>query len=226
MGGGGIVDAFLTLDGIDPVGFVALLVLFVAVVVCGILATGRRRLRTASLAERFGAEYGRAVDGARSRRRAESALSERIERRADHGTRVLDPEARAGFRARLGQLQAGFVDGPAFAARAALELVMEAAVARGYQNSGLAACLDDVSVDHPELVADLCRSLAAAEEWATTEHHRESFVHARALCQRILAEGEHPAGAEAAGGSADGRGPVEHEHATADVPDMPEPVAD
>ena len=124
------MDAFLTLAGIDPVGFVALLVWFVAVVVCGILATGRRRLRTASLAERFGAEYGRAVDGSRSRPHAESALSDRIERRADHDTRVLEPEARTGFRARLEQLQAGFVDGPAFAARAALALVMEAAVAR------------------------------------------------------------------------------------------------
>lgn len=223
MSQGDIVDTFLTLDGIDPVGFVALLVMFVAVVVCGILATGRRRLRTASLAERFGAEYGRAVDGSRSRRRAESALSDRIERRAGHDTRVLATEARAAFRARLDQLQSGFVDGPVFAARAALELVLEAAVARGYTNTGLAACLDDVSVDHPELVADLRRSLAAGEEWATTEHHRESFVHARALFQRIVGEGEHVGTAEDEGDPADS---ADHTaHVEVDGADLAEPAA-
>jgi hypothetical protein len=218
------VGTFLTLDGIDPVGFVVLLVAFVAVVLCGILATGRRRVRTASLAERFGTEYGRAVEGSRSRRRAEAALSDRIERRAGRDTPVLEPMARAGFRARLAQLQEGFVDGPAFAARAALELVMEAAVARGYTNTGLEACLDDVSVDHPELVADLRRSLAAAEEWATTEHHRECFVHARALFQRIVAEGERP-------GDVDGQGDLPDrthaaEHVTAGVAEVAEPAAD
>ena len=222
MSRGGIVDAFLTLDGIDPVGFVTLLVMFVAVVVCAIVATGRRRVRSASLAERFGAEYGRAVDGSRSRRRAETALSDRIERRADHDTRALEPEVRAAFRARLAQMQSGFVDGPGFAARAAVELAMESAVARGYTNTGLTACFDDVSVDHPELVADLRRSLVAAEEWATTEHHRQSLVHARALIERILAEGEHVGGAQAEGGQADGGHPVGQ--VTVDPAELVEPA--
>jgi hypothetical protein len=176
------------LETVDPVAFVVILVAIVVLIVYGLLAAGRRRVRTAALAERFGAEYGRTVGTTRSRRRAEHALELRTERRERYDPRPVDPEQRDAFQARWDALQAGFVDGPAFASQAALSLLLEVAVARGYPNGGIEACLDDVSVDHPGLVADLRRSRAECREWATTEHHREVFVHARALFDRVLGE--------------------------------------
>lgn len=177
-------------DMLDPLTLAAILFVVVAVVLLGVLATGKRRARTAALAERFGGEYGRAVDGSRSRRRAEADLNRRVEDRRTYTPRTLTANERGWFRERWDELPARFVDGPAITARAAFELLVEVAVTRDYPGTGTGACLDGISVDHPELVADLRRSWAGSREWATTEHHRESFVHARALFDRLVAEGD------------------------------------
>ena len=177
-------------DMLDPLMLAAILFAVVAIVLLGVLATGKRRARTAELAERFGGEYGRAVGGSRSRRRAEADLSRRVEERRTYTTRTLTADERAWFRERWDNLPARFVDGPALTARTAFELLVAVAVTRGYPDTGTDACLDGISVDHPELVADLRRSWAGSREWATTEHHRESFVHVRALFDRLVAEGD------------------------------------
>ncbi len=189
---GAVVSMPTVVDPIDPLLLVAILFAAVAVVLLAVLATGKRRARTAALAERFGDEYGRAVGRARSRRRAEEELSRRVEERRGYTPRPLDAEERDAFQGRWDALQPRFVDGPAVAARAAFELVTEVAVTRGYPSDATDRCLDGISVDHPELVADLRRSWAGSREWATTEHHRASFVHARALFDRLLADGAPP----------------------------------
>lgn len=179
------------LDTVDPLVIVAVLVALVLLVVAIIVAMGRRRMRIAALEGTFGAEYLRTVGSERTRRRAEEDLARRAERRRGYETRVLSEQERDVFRARWQELQAGFVDGPAFAARAATELLGEVAASRGYPDGDLERCLDDISVDHPELVADLRGSPPAGSRgWTTTEHHRETFVHARALFDRLLAEGD------------------------------------
>lgn len=179
------------LDAVDPLVIVAVLVALVLIVAFLVVAMGRRRMRIAVLEGTFGAEYWRTVGNEGSRRRAEESLARRAERRRGYEIRALSDRERDAFRARWQELQAGFVDGPAFAARAAKELVGEVAASRGYPDADLEQCLDDISVDHPELVADLRGSQPSnSRNWTTTEHQRESFVHARALFGRLLAEGD------------------------------------
>ncbi len=185
MDGTGVIEA---LEGTDPVAIVAILIATAVAVLFAFYATGKRRERAGRLAERFGDEYGRTVEHASSRRAAEDSLVRRAERREAYTLHPLGDQTRESLQSRWDRLQSGFVDGPAFAAEAAVELVAELAVARGYMYEGLNQCLDDVSVDHPELVADLRRSRAAAVRWATSEHHRQTFVHARALFERLIAE--------------------------------------
>lgn len=179
------------LDAVDPLVIVAVLVALVLLVAFIVVAMGRRRMRIAALEGTFGAEYWRTVGSEGSRRRAEESLARRAEQRRGYETRALSDQERDAFRARWQELQAGFVDGPAFAARAAKELVGEVACSRGYPDADLERCLDDISVDHPELVADLRGSQPSGSRgWTTTELQRETFVHARALFDRLLAEGD------------------------------------
>jgi len=180
------------IGGLDQAVIITMVIAIAAVAITGLLVAGRRRTQSALLAERFGAEYGRTVDATRSRRRAEFALAERAERRRSYELHGIDPDKAAAFRRRWEELQASFIDGPAFAAATAHDLVAETAVARGYSNSGIQECMDDVSVDHPELVADLRRSRAEARRWPTTEHHRETVVHARALFERLMTAPSEP----------------------------------
>ena len=184
------------LEALDPGVIAAALAVLVLLVVVGVLALGRRRARHHALEDRFGSEYRRTVDDARSRRRAEDELVRRAERRRAYETRLLAQAERDDLRARWEIVQASFVDGPESALRAALALVEEVAVTRGYPDEGTKRCLDDVSVDHPELVADLRRQPVDDDRWLTTEHRREAFVHARALFERLVSEGE--SGAQAA----------------------------
>lgn len=184
-------DVSARLDAVDPIVIVAVLVTLVLLVASLMVVMGRRRMRIAALEGTFGTEYWRTVSDQGTRRRAEQVLARRAERRRAYETRTLAARERDTFRARWAELQTGFVDGPAFATRAAKELVGEVAAARGYPNDDLDRCLDDISVDHPELVADLRGSRPdGRSSWMTTEHHRETFVHARALFDRLLAEGD------------------------------------
>lgn len=184
-------DVSMALDRVDPVTIVAILVGLVLVVAFTIVVAGRRRMRVAALEGTFGAEYWRTVTSERTRRRAEEALARRVAHRQNYETRALSDQEREAFSSRWNDLQASFVDGPAYAERAALELLGEVAATRGYPDDDPERCLDDISVDHPELVADLRGSAHPDQrDWATTEHHRATFVHARALFQRLLKEGD------------------------------------
>ncbi len=167
---------------------VALLVATTVAVLLVFVATGRRRVRAAGVAERFGAEYGRVVDEKSSLRQAVVSLTNRVQRREGYELRLLSAEDRTRLQDRWDRLQAGFVDVPAFTAQAAVELVHELAVERGYTSDSTEACLDDLSVDHPELVASLRRARSEAREWATTEHHRTIVVHARSVFDRLMAD--------------------------------------
>lgn len=184
-------EASANLDAFDPLVIVAVLAALVLLVAFVVVAMGRRRMRIAALEGAFGAEYWRTVGNERTRRRAEEALTRRAERRRSYEIRPLSDEERDAFRVRWQELQASFVDGPALAARAVEKLVGEVAASRGYPDGDLERCLDDISVDHPELVADLRGSPPnGRRSWTTTEHHRETFVHARALFERLLTEGD------------------------------------
>jgi hypothetical protein len=184
------------IEALEPATMVAIgaavLLLIVIAVLVTLMITNRRRARASDLEERFGAEYRRSVDDTGSRRRAEENLNRRTERREGYELRTLENDERERFRSRWLGVQAGFVDGPAFAVQAAHELIRVVAVTRGYPNEGLERCIDDISVDHPELVADLRSTRTDDGKRSTTEHHRQAFVHARALFERLVGEGEAP----------------------------------
>lgn len=176
------------IDSASTTEVVALLVAITVAVLLVFVATGRRRVRSAGVAERFGAEYGRVVDEKNSPRRAVASLTNRVQRREGYELRPLSPEDRTRLQQRWVHLQAGFIDVPAFTAQAAVELVHELAVERGYTSDSTQACLDDLSVDHPELVASLQRARSEARTWSTTEHHRTIVVHARSVFDRLVAD--------------------------------------
>lgn len=181
------VDLPVDVEALDPTVVVVAVVVFVVLILLAILAIGRRRARQREFEDQFGPEYQRTVQDAGSRRRAEEELSRRLERRGSYEVRLLDPGERDRLRSRWDDVQASFVDGPESAARAAVQLVEEAAVARGYPE-GADRCLDDISVDHPELVADVRRARNA--KGSSIERHRETLLRARTLFERLVSDGE------------------------------------
>jgi len=188
------------LDRIEPPAFLAglpgevllalgALVLVAVVLLVSILRTQRRR-RHAQLEERFGGEYERTLVSSGSLRRAETELEERVQQRRTYEVRALDARERTTFRTRLRELEAGFLDAPDRSANAAMDLVYAIAHARGYPNGEPERCLDALSVDHPQFVADLRRELARAGTTSATERRRRVVLRARTLIERLLSDGQ------------------------------------
>lgn len=175
---------------LDPGVVIAAAAAMVVAIVLVVLAVGRRRARAGVLEERFGSEYRRLVDVLRSRRRVDEELTRRVERRAGYELRELDEDERGDLRNQWRTVQAGFVDGPEACAQAAVQLLTEAAAARGYPGEDVERCLDDVSVDHPELVADLRRAMASGGTTPVTERHRRIVLRVRALFDGLVGERE------------------------------------
>jgi EAL domain-containing protein (putative c-di-GMP-specific phosphodiesterase class I) len=172
------------------VALVGAAVLILGAVIALAIIRVRRRRRHAALEERFAGEYERTVISSGSHRRAEADLRQRIEHRRSYEVRPLGPDDRASFRSRLRDLEAAFVDAPEGTTAAALDLVVEVATARGYPDADLERCLDDVSVDQPQFVADLRRELAEHGSTSSTERHRRVVVRARVLVDRLVSDGE------------------------------------
>jgi hypothetical protein len=86
------------------------------------------------------------------------------------------------------------VDDPPGAVGEAYRLVRQVMGARGYPTDDFERQADDVSVDHPELVADYRAAVrvtkASDEGTASTEDLREAMVHYRALFTRLLEKQE------------------------------------
>ena len=72
-----------------------ILILVAVLVVVAVIWAVMSRRRTAGLRETFGPEYDRTVDETDSRRRAESELAARKERREELDIRALTPAARS-----------------------------------------------------------------------------------------------------------------------------------
>jgi hypothetical protein len=169
--------------------WVVIVVVVLAVVALAILGARRKR-RTGSLRGAFGPEYERTVADAGNRKRAESELEARQERRAAMDLRQLDPAARERFRRAWSEAQAQFVDSPAQATREADLLVAEVMRDRGYPMENFEQRAADISVDHPEVVENYRAahgvSLANDQGKASTEDLRRAMVHYRSLFQELL----------------------------------------
>jgi hypothetical protein len=176
----------------EIIALIALAALVVIAVVI-VMAANRRSQR---LRERFGPEYERMVDQGGSRRKVESELATRQRRVARLDIRPLDPEARDEYARQWRDTQARFVDEPAEALRAADRLVADVMRDRGYPVEEFEQREADISVDHPQVVANYRAahgiSMAAEHGRAGTEDLRQAMVHYRDLFEELLERGGEP----------------------------------
>lgn len=142
------------------------------------------------LEQRFGPEYGRAVEALGSRTKAESELKTR-EKRVEHLNIVpLVPAEAARFTQAWKELQGSFVDNPKGVVARADRLVRELLLKRGYPMGDFESRAADISVDHPGVVNNYraAQAIAARDQRgeADTEELRKAVVHYRALFDELL----------------------------------------
>ena len=181
----------------NPVLWIALVIVVVAVVGAFIWMIYANRRRSAALRDRFGPEYEHVVTERGERGRAERELEARAERVQQLHIHSLAPEQRARYSGEWDQVQAQFVDDPETAIARADRLVTEAMQARGYPMTDFEQQAADISVDHPREVEHYRAAHAIADRASggtlSTEELRQAMVHYRALFEELIEEGRQPA---------------------------------
>jgi hypothetical protein len=165
-----------------------------AVVVLALIAIGAwmytRKKQSDRLAQRFGPEYGRAVDELGSRSKAESELRAREKRVEKLNILPLSPADAERFSQDWKTLQGRFVDNPKGVLVEADLLVCELMEKRGYPMSDFEHRAADISVDHPAVVDHYraAQEIAMRDKRgeADTEAMRQGIVHYRALFDELL----------------------------------------
>jgi hypothetical protein len=142
------------------------------------------------LRDRFGPEYGKAVDDFGSQMKGESELKAR-ERRVEHlDIAPLAPAEAARFSEAWKSLQGRFVDNPQGVVVQADQVVRELMLKRGYPMADFEHRAADISVDHPGVVqnyrAAQTIAVRGARGEASTEELRNAVVHYRALFDELL----------------------------------------
>ena len=149
-----------------------------------------RQRQSQRLKERFGPEYGRAVDRLGSRAKAEAELKAREMRVERLRIVPLSPPDAERFAQEWKVLQGRFVDNPKGVLSEADQLVRELMHKRGYPMADFARRAADISVDHPRVVQHYraAQAIAIRDERgeADTEELRKGVVHYRALFQDLL----------------------------------------
>jgi hypothetical protein len=173
----------------DPtlIAFAVAVILVVAVLAW--LYVRRRRTTIAQLRQRFGPEYDQAVRDHGSERRAEAQLADREKRVESFRVRDLDPTQRERFSGQWHSLQSRFVDHPKGAVTEADELVSSLMQTRGYPVADFNQRAADISVDHPQVVADYRSAheiaLRLEKGEASTEDLRRAMIHYRSLFEEL-----------------------------------------
>jgi hypothetical protein len=173
----------------DPtlIAFAVAVILVVAVFAW--LYVRRRRTTIAQLRQRFGPEYDQAVREHGSERRAEAQLADREKRVESFRVRDLDPTQRERFSGQWHSLQSRFVDHPKGAVTEADELVSSLMQTRGYPVADFNQRAADISVDHPQVVADYRSAheiaLRLEKGEASTEDLRRAMIHYRSLFEEL-----------------------------------------
>lgn len=149
-----------------------------------------RRKQSYRLAQRFGPEYGHAVDKLGSRSKAEAELKARESRVERLNIVALTPTDAARFSQAWSDLQGRFVDNPKGVVVQADQLVRELMAKRGYPVGDFERRAADISVDHPAVVDHYRAAQAIAlrdkRGEADTEELRKAVVHYRALFDELL----------------------------------------
>jgi hypothetical protein len=164
----------------------AVAVLLIAAIVMLI----RKQQRTKELQSQFGPEYDRTIESADSRRKAESELAARQERREQLDITPLSSAARERYTAQWQTVQAQFVDNPSGAVGSADTLIQSVMADRGYPVDDFESRAADVSVDHPHVVENYREGHRLAEQCAngngSTEELRQAMRHYRALFDELV----------------------------------------
>ena len=169
-------------------------IIIAAVVVVGVVALAAwffyQKKQSHKLQERFGPEYDRTVNELGSRTKGESELKAREKRVERLELLPLAPPEAARFTEAWRALQSRFVDNPKGVVVQAEQLVRELMVKRGYPMGDFAQRAGDISVDHPDVVANYraAQAIAVRDQRgsADTEELRKAVVHYRALFDELL----------------------------------------
>jgi hypothetical protein len=149
-----------------------------------------RKKQSYRLAQRFGPEYGYAVDELGSRTKAEAELKTRESRVERLNIVALEPADAARFSQAWSDLQGRFVDNPKGVVIQADQLVRELMGKRGYPVADFERRAADISVDHSAVVdhyrAAQAIALRDTRGEADTEELRKAVVHYRALFDELL----------------------------------------
>ena len=168
-------------------------IILAAVVALGLVAIGAwfyRRKQSHNLQERFGPEYGRTLNELGGRTKGESELKAREKRVERLEILPLAPPEAARFSEAWRALQSRFIDNPKGVVVEAEQLVRELMEKRGYPMGDFERRAGDISVDHPDVVANYRSAQAIAlrdqRGSADTEELRKAVVHYRALFDELL----------------------------------------
>jgi hypothetical protein len=168
-------------------------IILAAAVALGLVAIGAwfyRRKQSHRLQERFGPEYDRTVHELGSRTKGESDLMAREKRVGRLEILPLAPSEAARFTEAWRALQSRFVDNPKGVVVEAEQLVRELMEKRGYPMGDFERRAGDISVDHPDVVANYRSAQAIAvrdqQGSADTEELRKAVVYYRALFDELL----------------------------------------
>ena len=180
----------MNLSLIDPKLIVLVVAAIVIVAVVVLLYVRKSRSTTASLRQKFGPEYERAVLVHGSERKAEARLADREKRVEKLNIRDLDPMEHERFSKRWEDVQSRFVDSPKGAVTEADDLVSSVMMARGYPVSEFDQRAADISVDHPRVVENYRSAheiaLRVGKVQATTDDLRTAMLHYRTLFEELV----------------------------------------
>jgi hypothetical protein len=171
------------------IAIIAIVVIALAVVIWLFLKTKR----TKQLHARFGPEYERTVRSEGTARAAEKVLQERQQRVAGLEITPLTEQQRNRFAEAWDNEQAHFVDEPRAAVESADQLVGDVMKARGYPVEEFDQRAADISVEHPQLVANYRAAHEIAvrhrQGKAGTEDLRAAFIGYRSMFEELLGTG-------------------------------------
>jgi hypothetical protein len=169
------------------------LVVVVAIVVTTYLQS--RKTRTAALRNRFGSEYGRAVQLQGSSLKAEAKLTGRETRVEALKIRELGANERERFAVEWQTVQSRFVDHPKAAVTEADDLIASLLVARGYPRETFEQSAADLSVTYPRVMEGyrVAHAIAVRPSGAeaSTEELRTAMIQSRAVFDELI-QGRSP----------------------------------
>jgi hypothetical protein len=169
-------------------------IIIAGVIVLALIAVGAwlfyQKKQSHKLQDRFGPEYDRTVSELGSRTKGESELKAREKRVERLEILPLAPSEAARFSEAWKALQGRFVDNPKGVVVQAEQLVRELMEKRGYPVGDFERRAGDISVDHPDVVANYraAQAIAVRDQKGTadTEELRKAVVHYRALFDELL----------------------------------------